>query len=92
MRTRYTPPRDAENSTANPAPKSLQRHGLTTLADNLPPGAQVARFERDFALIFREELAAKFLLGEPLPAAVRHGAAAGAKGKGSSREKARCER
>lgn len=56
---------------ANPAPKALQRAGLAQLADNLPPGAEVARFERDFALIFREELAAKFLLGQEAPATGR---------------------
>ena len=48
---------------ANPAPKSLQRHGLVQLADNLLPGMEIARFERDFALIFREELAARFISG-----------------------------
>lgn len=54
---------------AKPAPASLQRHGINQVADNLPPGVEVARFERDFALIFREELAAKFLLGQEAPAA-----------------------
>jgi hypothetical protein len=52
---------------SSPAPKALQRHGLARVADNLPPGVEVARFERDFALIFREELAAKFITGAHPP-------------------------
>ncbi len=51
------------------APKALQRHGITQVADNLPPGVVVAGFERDFALIFSEELAARFILGPGAKAA-----------------------
>ena len=58
-RIRVVPP--VADAGVPPAP--LARHGLGRVTDNLPPGVEVAGFERDFALIFREELAAKFLLG-----------------------------
>jgi hypothetical protein len=41
------------------APAPLSKRGLTTISDNLPPGKEVD-FARDFALVFREEIAARF--------------------------------
>lgn len=71
---------------ADQVPKALARCGLARVTDNLPPGVEVARFERDFALIFREELVAKFITGPAAPASrpeARLGRARAAGGAGA---------
>lgn len=47
----------------HPAPAGIAKRGITTVRDNLVSGQQVAGFARDFALLFRGELAARFLCG-----------------------------
>lgn len=44
-------------------PAGLARHGFTGIRDPVPAGRAVGGFAREFAIIFRDEIAARFILG-----------------------------
>ncbi len=50
---------------AKPVPDKLARRGLASVQENLPAGRVPGGFARDFALIFRDELAARFVVRPP---------------------------
>lgn len=54
---------------ANSIPAALAKHGIASVSDNLPPGAELA-VSRDFVRIFRGEIEAR-LFGWSNPMSAR---------------------